>query len=112
MFIMEPFVHLEQEQQAYARCHRYGQEHAVHVKCYFAPVSVEARLLDWRKRVSERPSGNTSDTRIVYSTVTADEDDDDEDADEQFVVEDDDEAEQDRTRFLLGLRGDGEQSDY
>ena len=102
MFIMEPFSRMEEEQQAYARCHRYGQEHPCHVKCYFAPVSVESRLLEWRKRASERPTGNASDTKVVYATVATDE----MEAEEQISIVDDNEAEQTRTNFLLGLTGD------
>jgi hypothetical protein len=49
MFIMEPFLRLEEEHQAYARCHRYSQKHKVIVKVYYTPVSVESRLLQWRK---------------------------------------------------------------
>ncbi|KAL7547448.1 hypothetical protein ACHAWF_010744 [Thalassiosira exigua] len=54
MFLMEPFSRQEEEQQAYARCHRYGQQNDVHVKIYYAPVSVESRLLCWRQRAEER----------------------------------------------------------
>lgn len=116
MFFLEPFVRSEEEQQAYARCHRYGQEHPVHVKCYYAPVSVESRLLEWRKRASEHPAGNMEDTRVVYSTVAAidadvdDDDDDDMDVDEQVAAASDSEqAEQSRTAFLLGLTDGDEQ---
>ena len=49
MFIMEPFLRQEEENQAYARCHRYSQKHKVTVKVYYTPVSVESRLLHWRK---------------------------------------------------------------
>merc|ERR1712029_785583 len=41
MFLMEPFSRQEEEQQAYARCHRYGQKNNVHVRVYYTPVSVE-----------------------------------------------------------------------
>lgn len=102
MFIMEPMSRWEEEQQAYARCHRYGQENPVHVKCYFAPVSVESRLLEWRKRASERPAGNTTDTKIVYSPILAE----DAEADTQLTLANENEAEQNRTNFLLGLTGE------
>ena len=49
MFIMEPFIRHEQERQAYARCHRLTQTKQVTVKVYYTPVSVESRLLQWRK---------------------------------------------------------------
>jgi hypothetical protein len=44
MFILEPFIKHEEEQQAYARLHRYGQEKEV-CKIYFTPVSVG--LVSW-----------------------------------------------------------------
>ena len=53
LFIMEPFNRQEEEQQAYARLHRYGQKADVRVKIYYAPVSVESRLLVWRRRSAE-----------------------------------------------------------
>jgi len=49
MFIMEPFLRHEEEKQAYARLHRYGQTKPVHCRCYYTPVSVEHRLLEWRR---------------------------------------------------------------
>jgi hypothetical protein len=101
IFIMEPFSRMEEEQQAYARCHRYGQENAVEVKCYYAPVSVESRLLEWRKRASERTAGNTTDTKIVYSTLEGDAD-----MDDHMTYVSENEAEQNRTNFLLGLMGE------
>lgn len=52
MFIMEPFRKHEEEKQAYARLHRFGQKKAVHCKVYYAPVSVESRLLEWRRRAT------------------------------------------------------------
>lgn len=106
MFIMEPFQRIEEEQQAYARCHRYGQEHAVHVKCYYAPTSVESRLLEWRKRASKCASGNVNDTtKIVYSPGFVD-DEEEEEEEERMVPKDDEEVDDNRTRFLLGLRDD------
>lgn len=50
MFIMEPFRKHQEEKQAYARLHRYGQTREVECKVYYAPVSVESRLLEWRRR--------------------------------------------------------------
>lgn len=111
IFLMEPFVRYEEEQQAYARCHRYGQEKPVHVKCYYAPVSVESRLLEWRKvaeiSLRARPmalSGNSSsaaDPNIVYSSIQ-----NDEESDQDFVDangDNDEVGDTDQTEFLLGL---------
>ena len=119
MFMLEPFQRMEEEQQAYARCHRYGQEHPVHVKVYYAPVSVESRLLEWRKRASERPAGNMTDTRVVYAAVAtgAYEDDREEDnvdmevdeRDRDVAAASDNEVEQSRTAFLLRLTAGDEQ---
>ena len=64
MFFLEPFVRQEEEKQAYARCHRYGQEKPVHVKCYYAPVSVESRMLEWRKQAPTE--GLPTDAAITY----------------------------------------------
>eukprot|EP00548_Thalassiothrix_antarctica_P009465 CAMPEP_0194162918 /NCGR_PEP_ID=MMETSP0152-20130528/79758_1 /TAXON_ID=1049557 /ORGANISM="Thalassiothrix antarctica, Strain L6-D1" /LENGTH=316 /DNA_ID=CAMNT_0038872861 /DNA_START=480 /DNA_END=1427 /DNA_ORIENTATION=- len=66
MFFLEPFVRQEEEQQAFARCHRYGQVNSVHAKVYFSPVSVESRLLEWRK-ISN--SHGPQDTEIVYNDI-------------------------------------------
>jgi hypothetical protein len=51
MFILEPFIKHEEEQQAYARLHRYGQEEVV-CKIYYARFCNESRLLEWRKRAT------------------------------------------------------------
>jgi hypothetical protein len=103
VFLMEPFVRYEEEQQAYARCHRYGQEKPVHVKCYFAPVSVESRLLEWRK-VAESASRSkpvnlleSSSPRVVYSSIQNDE----EHQDRKLADDENDDSNQ--THFLLGL---------
>lgn len=48
LFLLEPFLKHEEEKQAYARLHRYGQQKEVTCKVYFSPVSVESRLLEWR----------------------------------------------------------------
>lgn len=110
MFFLEPFVRQEEEQQAYARCHRYGQIHAVHAKVYFTPVSVEARLLEWRKQEKSAMRGS-SDTKVVYSDIMEVDDSDDEnvemetedDDDDDDVVIQEDEEDTNQTRFLLGL---------
>jgi hypothetical protein len=81
---------------------RHGKTKAVHVKCYYAPVSVEARLLEWRKRAasSGTSAGNVSaatpnqEAKIVYSTM----------GDEEAQVEGrENKAETDQTDFLLGI---------
>lgn len=105
MFFMEPFLRYSEEQQAYGRCHRFGQKQPVVVKCYFAPVSVESRLLKWRKLVGE-PSTTSdaeddrkmapSEPNIVFARAIDREEDE-----EEYVPENDEEIEQEE--FLLGL---------
>jgi len=51
MFIMEPMARQNEEEQAQARCHRFGQKKEVHVTTYFAPCSVESRVLGLRADV-------------------------------------------------------------
>lgn len=74
IFIMEPFLRLEEEQQAYARCHRLGQTKPVHVKVYYTPVSIESRLLDWRERTNNNlkssQSNNSLPDRRQQSSIT------------------------------------------
>jgi SNF2 family DNA or RNA helicase len=94
MFILEPFIKHEEEQQAYARLHRYGQEKEVVCKIYYTPVSVESRLLEWRKRATGQAA--TEET-IVYAPLRT-----------EATEEDAETAEQNQTRFLLGLKGDHE----
>lgn len=89
MFIMEPFLKHEEEKQAYARLHRYGQTQPVDCKVYYAPVSVESRLLEWRKKASS--SGKTEE-KILYAPLRND---------APASSKDD---EDDQTRFLLGLQ--------
>ena len=72
----------EEEKQAYARLHRYGQQNEVVCKVYFSPVTVESRLLEWRKR-------EDSMENISYAPLRPDAGDD---------CMDDDHV----TRFLLG----------
>eukprot|EP00586_Coscinodiscus_wailesii_P023355 CAMPEP_0172520966 /NCGR_PEP_ID=MMETSP1066-20121228/292304_1 /TAXON_ID=671091 /ORGANISM="Coscinodiscus wailesii, Strain CCMP2513" /LENGTH=217 /DNA_ID=CAMNT_0013303797 /DNA_START=57 /DNA_END=710 /DNA_ORIENTATION=- len=77
MFLMEPFSRQEEEQQAYARCHRYGQTRDVQVKVYYAPVSVESRLLRWRKRsVDDKMTSANGSTNYVFSQLHEEEGDD------------------------------------
>lgn len=95
MFLMEPFLRFEEEQQAYARCHRYGQNRAVHYKCYYVPISVESRLLEWRKNASgsEHSIGSLEQSpQVVYSTFEEDKE-----------VEGEQDSEDNQTAFLLGL---------
>lgn len=66
MFLMEPFSRQEEEQQAYARCHRYSQTKNVDVKVYFTPVSVESRLLCWRNRAAARMADASQNTGAHY----------------------------------------------
>jgi hypothetical protein len=142
LFIMEPFNRQEEEQQAYARLHRYGQKNDVHVKIYYAPVSVESRLLVWRRRSAEKISSesNGDDAQFVYNNSLFENDllEDDEGADEESLksADGDDGSSVDkevggsdeddmRTQFLLGLvdeegmrvvsntsRDDEEETDY
>jgi len=93
MFLLEPFLHQSEEQQAYGRLHRYGQEHPVDVKVLYTPVSVESRLLEWRKR-GAAALGENSNTKIVYALDESDDEDDFEDIPEE---------ETDQTKFLLGI---------
>jgi hypothetical protein len=121
MFLMEPFIRYEEEQQAYARCHRFGQERPVKCVCYYTPVSVESRLLEWRKRAAERNDDESSeaaaaarvernpadqDTRFVYKSMESLDDDDEEES--AYSVQDDDDEEEeenaDQTDFLLDLQ--------
>lgn len=127
LFLLEPFSRQEEEQQAYARLHRYGQTKDVHVKIYYAPVSVESRLLFWRKRSTEKMAAVgddlNQDSNYVFADPNFDEEEEDSDADEEYnddaamadsaadenndSMNDEDSVEvgEDnmRTQFLLGL---------
>ena len=87
LFLMEPFSRQKEEQQAYARCHRYGQRNDVHVKIYYAPVSVESRLLEWRKKASESTPQSGGDTDIVFTNPYQDSEFSDSDADAEVEKE-------------------------
>ena len=89
MFLMEPFLRHEEEQQAYGRLHRYGQTKEVQCKVYYTPVSVESRLLEWRKRDK---SAEVGDQKVVFAQLKS--------ADETEINEDEDIT---QSRFLLGL---------
>lgn len=105
MFFLEPFVRQEEEQQAFARCHRFGQINPVHVKVYFSLVSVESRLLEWRKLAE---SAGPQDTQVVYTDFMdvdyGDNNDDEKESGnnvDEPSGEDSDDVNQ--TLFLLGL---------
>jgi len=126
MFIIEPFRKHEEEKQAYARLHRFGQKKAVSCKVYYTPVSVESRLLEWRRRATTHAP---EEEKTVYAPLrhSHDNDNDDDDASGQMMEDDDnldidssevgderkknsndtddngDIAEENQTRFLLGL---------
>ena len=135
VFLMEPFQRQEEEQQAFARCHRYGQEKDVSVKIYYSPVTVESRLLAWRRKSAEKlvaESGKSS-SNYIFSQLDEDEDSetsDTEDMTESSSEEEEDEREEEeeedqeeeskngseeepteedtlRTQFLLGLVENG-----
>jgi len=119
MFIIEPFRKHEEEKQAYARLHRFGQKKAVTCKVYYTPVSVESRLLEWRRRAK---SHSQKEEKTVYAPLRhfneehKNEGDENDDASEQMIEEDenpskDEEgsddsqavAEENQTLFLLGM---------
>ena len=64
--------------------HSIGQAYAVHAKVYYTPVSVESRLLDWRKKASKSDKGGRGDTKVVYKTVDS-EDEDEEDLEDHLL---------------------------
>ena len=94
MFLMEPFLRHQEERQAYARLHRFGQLQAVDCKVYFTPVSVESRLLEWRRLSNSHEADETTE---VYAPIRV----------ENFSDPDEsgrDESKQ--TTFLLGLENE------
>jgi hypothetical protein len=121
MFLLSPFLKYEEEQQAYARLHRYGQKNEVHCTVYYTPVSIESRLLEWRKQYNQY---TPSDEKMEYATLQGvdandsvddiDSGDDDDsfikdNSDEEEEEDDDDdeynnEQEENQTRFLLNLQ--------
>jgi len=111
IFIMEPMARQEEELQAHARCHRYGQKRPVSVITYFTPLSVESRMLGLRADVMnlEKERAKKDVKRMEDEEAAAalrdsdDEDDDDSDSDD----DDDDEP------FVsMGeAAGDGEDDD-
>lgn len=78
--------------------------HPVNVKCYFAPISVESRLLEWRKRAAGRAEHTAQDpTEIVYKSL--DDDDEEEDGAVQRSRKQEEAEEAKQTDYLLGKRG-------
>jgi hypothetical protein len=87
MFIVDPFQRHEEEKQAYARIHRIGQTQKVEIKVYYSPVSVEARLLDWRNRSgSQNPDAETITNVLHGASMEDDDDDHDEDDQMEFLL--------------------------
>lgn len=109
LFLMEPFLKYEEEQQAYARLHRYGQKNEVSCTVYYSPVSIESRLLEWRKQ-----SNNylPDDEQVQFASLDgpdADEKDDHEHDSDDSEFEDDENddnmmEEENQTKFLLNLQ--------
>jgi SNF2 family DNA or RNA helicase len=103
MFMLEPFVRYEEEKQAYARIHRMGQKKECHCKIYYAPVSVESRLLEWRKLAASDGAtlaklSSNQDPSFVYSSTIIEEEP------EMDKMEHEDNGEEHtQTAFLLGL---------
>jgi hypothetical protein len=111
LFLMEPFLKYEEEQQAYARLHRYGQTKEVNCVVYYTPVSIESRLLEWRKNST---AGVPDDEEINFASLDGlakynDSDEDiDSDEEEEYKQENedvDDDDMENQTTFLLSLQG-------
>ena len=113
------WLYAQEEQQAYARLHRYGQQNEVDAIVYYTPVSVESRLLEWRKRSDQnRPDDENVEFRTIdginsdSEQDSEEEEDDDEfepndesdedDLDEKSFVDETKEMEN-QTKFLLNL---------
>lgn len=91
IFLLEPFLRLSEEQQAYGRCHRIGQMKPVHVTTYYSPISVESRLLEWRKQAAEKGPKSKTDANVIY-------------VDESDESDSEDDEELHQTRFLLNIQ--------
>eukprot|EP00531_Pseudo-nitzschia_arenysensis_P006309 CAMPEP_0116154918 /NCGR_PEP_ID=MMETSP0329-20121206/22033_1 /TAXON_ID=697910 /ORGANISM="Pseudo-nitzschia arenysensis, Strain B593" /LENGTH=807 /DNA_ID=CAMNT_0003651923 /DNA_START=167 /DNA_END=2590 /DNA_ORIENTATION=- len=124
MFIIEPFRKHEEEKQAYARLHRFGQKKAVTCKVYYTPVSVESRLLEWRRRAKSHAQ---KEEKTVYAPLRhfseKNNGNENDDGSEQMIEEDgiqsnekensndsedsEDAADENQTRFLLGISSSG-----
>lgn len=105
LFIMEPFLRVEEEQQAYARLHRFGQTSAVQVRCYFHPVSVESRLLAWRNSAEKLQSKDPAFIDKTLHTIQNTKRDFMKDSEEQMNSVGDIESPEETAQalFLLGL---------
>lgn len=105
LFLMEPFLKNEEEQQAYARLHRYGQKKEVSCTVYYSPVSIESRLLEWRKQSN---NFTPEDEEVQFATLGGPDVDNEEDSesDESGYASDANEMEkeEDQTKFLLNLQ--------
>lgn len=107
LFLMEPFLKYEEEQQAYARLHRYGQKSQVSCTVYYSPVSIESRLLEWRKQSN---GFLTQDEEVEFASLdgsSADErENGDSDSDESESDHENEELEEEenQTRYLLNLQ--------
>ncbi|KAL3913397.1 MAG: hypothetical protein SGILL_006508 [Bacillariaceae sp.] len=110
LFLMEPFLKYEEEQQAYARLHRYGQTKEVVCSVYYTPVSIESRLLEWRKNSNDyAPEDEEINFAPLKGLTPDDESDGDFDSDEEEAYEEDanndeDDDEENQTNFLLNLQ--------
>ncbi|KAG7355848.1 SNF2/helicase domain containing protein [Nitzschia inconspicua] len=106
LFLMEPFLKYEEEQQAYARLHRYGQKNQVSCTVYYSPVSIESRLLEWRKQ----SNGYVVDDQVQFTSLDGSDADEEKDLDDDWDESDNEnqdsdmEEEQNLTKFLLNLR--------
>ena len=96
MFIMEPMARQNEEEQAQARCHRFGQKKEVHVTTYFAPCSVESRVLGLRADVvhleneTRRQAQRRLDASELIDLVDSDEESGGEGGREEDLDSDDD----------------------
>jgi hypothetical protein len=122
MFLLSPFLKYEEEQQAYARLHRYGQKHEVHCTVYYTPVSIESRLLEWRKQynqfvpidekmeyaalqgVDDVKNGKEEDDDEMDTNDNSSVDDDDNFVNMDSIGNDEDNQDENQTRFLLNLQ--------
>jgi hypothetical protein len=99
LFLMEPFLKYEEEQQAYARLHRYGQKNEVCCTVYYTPVSIESRLLDWRKQSNNCTPHDDEIQFVSFGECDTGKDDRDYDSDDDAHGM----KEDNQTNFLLSL---------
>jgi len=87
MFILDPFLKHEEEKQAYARIHRIGQTKKVEIKVYYAPLSIESRLLEWRERSGSENQDAATISNVFHGFKPGEEDDDSDDEDQiEFLL--------------------------